>query len=69
MPDKKIVQSWHASDWPEGIYSKATWKFTPVPGGTRMVFTQSGVPEDQYEDVSQGWRDYYWEPMKEALKK
>jgi activator of HSP90 ATPase len=69
VPDKKIVQSWHASDWPEGVYSKAAWEFTPVAGGTRMLFTQSGVPEDQYESVSQGWRDYYWEPMKEALKK
>ena len=69
VPDKKIVQSWHASDWPEGVYSKATWEFTPVAGGTRMVFTQSGVPEEQYESVSQGWRDYYWEPMKEMLKK
>lgn len=69
VPDKKIVQSWRASDWPEGQYSKATWEFTPVIGGTRLFFTQSGVPEDQYAAVSQGWRDYYWEPMKQALGK
>ena len=37
--------------------------------GALLTFTQSGVPEEQYEDISQGWRDYYWEPMKELLGK
>jgi activator of HSP90 ATPase len=69
VPDTKIVQSWRGSDWPEGHYSKATWEFTPITGGTRMIFTQSGIPEDQYESIAQGWRDYYWSPMKEMLKK
>ena len=69
VPDKKIVQSWRGSDWPEGHYSKATWEFIPVAGGTRMIFTQSGVPEDQYDAVSGGWQDYYWTPMKEMLEK
>jgi activator of HSP90 ATPase len=68
-PDSKIVQSWRDSDWPDGHYSKATWVFSPIPGGTRMIFTQSGVPADQYESTAQGWRDYYWNPMKEMLKK
>ena len=69
IPDRKIVQSWRASDWPEGHYSRATWEFIPVESGTRMTFIQSGVPEDQYAAISQGWRDYYWVSMKEALKK
>jgi len=69
VPDKKIVQSWRGSDWTEGHYSRATWEFFPVAGGTRMIFTQSGVPDDQYESIAQGWRDYYWEPMKEMLQK
>jgi activator of HSP90 ATPase len=68
-PDKTIVQSWRVTDWPDGYYSTAKWVFSPVPGGTRMVFTQIGVPSDQYEATAQGWRDYYWEPMKEMLKK
>jgi activator of HSP90 ATPase len=69
VPDKKIVQSWRDSDWAVGHFSKATWSFSPTTGGTLMVFTQSGVPADQYEATSQGWRDYYWEPMKGMLKK
>ena len=67
--DKKIVQTWRAEDWPEGIFSEVTFAFTAAAGGTKLTFTQTGVPADQYEDVSQGWQDYYWTPMKEMLEK
>ncbi len=69
VPDVKIVQSWRLDDWPEGHYSRATFAFEEVGGKTRMTFTQNGVPEDVYEDVKQGWYDYYWNPMKEMLEK
>ncbi len=69
VPDQKIVQSWRYSDWPESHYSKATFSLKEVPGGTRLTFSQTGVPEEFYDDISQGWHDYYWEPMKEMLEK
>ncbi len=69
VPSRKIVQSWRYSDWPAGHYSKCTFTLTRVAGGTRLTFTQTGVPQDKYEDIRQGWRDYYWEPMKELLGK
>lgn len=69
VPDKKIVQSWRYSDWPEGHYSTVTFSLEDVEKGTRLTFTQNGVPDDKYEDVKQGWKDYYWGPMKEMLDK
>ena len=69
ITDEKIVQSWRGSDWLEGVYSRATFSMKTVAGGTRLLFTQSGVPEEYYEDVKQGWIDYYWQPMKEMLEK
>jgi activator of HSP90 ATPase len=69
VPDRKIVQSWRYSDWPEGHYSKATFVLEEIKGATKLSFTQTEVPEELYEDVSQGWRDYYWSPMKEMLEK
>jgi activator of HSP90 ATPase len=69
VPDQKIVQSWRYSDWPEGHYSKITFLLKEIPKRTQLTFTQSGVPEEHYEDIAQGWRDYYWEPMKEMLEK
>lgn len=69
IPDQKIVQAWHASDWPEGHMSTVTFVFMPVPNGTHLNFTHSDVPDDQYEDIKQGWVDNYWEPMKRMLEK
>jgi len=69
VPDKKIVQSWRANDWPEGHYSQAIFALKETPGGTNLTFTQTGVPEDQHDAISQGWRDYYWAPLKEMLEK
>ena len=68
-PDSKIVQSWRASDWPEGHYSNAQYLLKEGPGGTSLTFTQTGVPEEFYEDIKHGWHDYYWTPMKEMLEK
>ncbi len=67
VPDEKIVQAWHASEWPEGHMSRVTFKLAPVPGGTRLTFTHSGVPDPFVEDIRQGWIDSYWEPMKAML--
>ena len=69
VPDKKIVQKWRAEDWPEKHYSKATFALKEVAGGTTLTFTQTDVPEEFTDDVSQGWRDYYWSPLKEMLEK
>jgi activator of HSP90 ATPase len=46
VPDKKIVQTWRASDWPEGHYSKVDFSLKEIPGGTRLTFTQTGVPAE-----------------------
>ena len=69
VQDKKIVQSWRAIDWLEGHYSQVTFSLKESGDGTQLTFTQTGVPEDQYEDIYQGWWDYYWNPMKEMLEK
>lgn len=69
VPDQKIVQSWRASDWPEKHYSTVTFALKELNSGTRLTFTQTGVPEEFYEEIKQGWHDYYWNPMKQLLEK
>ena len=68
VPDRKIVQSWRYSDWPEGHFSRATFSLKEVPGGTRLSFIQTGIPEQFAGDIAQGWREYYWGPLKEMLE-
>jgi activator of HSP90 ATPase len=67
VPNRKIVQSWRGSDWTEGHYSKATFALARVKGGTRLTFTQSGIPEDQVEPIKEGWKEHYWDKMKALL--
>lgn len=67
--DKKIVQTWTSEDFPEGHYSEATFEFKENKAGTKLVFTQKNVPDENYEDISSGWEEYYWEPLKAMLEK
>jgi activator of HSP90 ATPase len=69
VPGRRIVQSWRASDWPEGVYSTVRFEFTKIKSGTRMSFTQSGIPEEFVQDIKKGWKDFYWAPMKGMLDK
>jgi activator of HSP90 ATPase len=68
VPDEKIVQSWRASDWPEGIYSQVTFQLEKTVNGTRLTFTQTGVPEDEYESIDEGWKEHYWKKMRRMLE-
>ena len=70
IPDAKIVQSWRGSDegWEPDHYSTATFSLEAIDGGTRLTLVQTGVPEKSFEDISEGWRTYYWTPMKQMLE-
>ncbi len=69
VADKKIVQAWRCEmkGWPADHFSKATFALSKTKTGTKLAFTHSGVPTACVKDITQGWRDYYWKPMKEML--
>jgi activator of HSP90 ATPase len=68
--NKKIVQSWRGTEWPAGHYSKITFSLASAgKGKTKLTFTQSGIPESEFDGVKQGWIDYYWTPLAKMLEK
>lgn len=67
--DRRIVQSWRANNWPQGVYSKATFAFAKAPGGTRVTLTQTGVPSVFYDEIATGWRSYYWGSLRKTFAK
>lgn len=69
VPGKKIIQSWRASDWPEGINSMVTFVLNPKENGTQLEFTHEGVPPEFSKEIEEGWEDYYWKPLVRYLKK
>jgi len=68
IENKKIVQKWRASDWPLKHSSIVTFTLEPLGTGTRLTFSQIGVPQEQYKDLDQGWNENYWQKMKSYLK-
>lgn len=67
VADTKIVQTWRADEWPAGAESVCTYVFSAVPTGTKITFTQTGVPKEFVKNVGQGWREYYWEPLQKLF--
>ena len=68
VPDKRIVQAWRGTDWPDGHYSLVFFSLDKVREGTRLTFIQIGVPEKELKGISAGWREFYWKPMKKMLE-
>jgi activator of HSP90 ATPase len=69
VKDKKIVQTWRGADWPEGHYSTITFALKQKEKETMLDFTQTEIPEDLYDDVKQGWIDWYWNKLKAYVVK
>ena len=67
--DKKIVQTWRASDWPDDHFSKVTFALSKTASGTKIVFTQTDVPEKQARSIAKGWTEFYWNPLRTYLEK
>lgn len=56
--DKKIVQLWKPEEgdcWPSDHYSKTTFALKAEKGGTRLTFSQSGVPVECGDRFDIGW--------------
>jgi uncharacterized protein YndB with AHSA1/START domain len=67
VPGRKIVQAWRATGWWPDHYSIATFDITRVKGGTKLRFTQIGIPPHRYSGHYRGWIETYWTPMKEIF--
>ncbi|MGA8275911.1 MAG: SRPBCC domain-containing protein [Thermoplasmata archaeon] len=66
--DHRIVLAWRSTGWPQGHFSIADFLLTKVGGGTRLEFSQFGIPTSDFADISDGWRQYYWAPLKSYLE-
>ena len=56
--DKKIVQQWYFGDQEEP--SIVTIKLHPHKQGTSAELVHTNIPDDDYEDIVEGWKDAYF---------
>lgn len=65
--NKIIEQDWYGGNWPQP--SKVRFEFESDGEKTKITLTQANIPDEELNDIDDGWRQYYLGPMKEYLEK
>ena len=62
---KRILHEWTTTEWPEG-YPPSLLELTLKARGekTELTMVHSRVPKEQVDYYAEGWKEYYWEPMR-----
>ena len=63
---KRILHEWKTTEWPEG-YPPSLLELTLKAKGkkTELTMVHSKVPEEQADYYAEGWKEFYWDPLKE----
>jgi activator of HSP90 ATPase len=59
--------NWRNKRWPEGYFSVATLEFEEREDDTLLKLTQTGVPANFYENTEDGWRNFYWNAIRQKF--
>lgn len=57
VTDKKVVQEWFFGDQTEK--SLVTINIAPDGENSLVIVEHSNIPDDDFADISEGWREYY----------
>jgi activator of HSP90 ATPase len=64
-PFHRIMQAWRTTEFSENDEDSILEILFDSPGNkTRMILKHSNIPEGQGEDYKQGWKEFYFKPMK-----
>lgn len=69
-PNKRIVQAWRTSDFPEGSPdSRIEITLEQVDASTKVTIKHTNIPAGQGPEFKDGWDEFYFQPMKAYFKK
>lgn len=68
IPEKILEQDWYGHDHPERKY-KVTFTLNLDGAATAVHLLHADVPDEEVKDFENGWRDYYFNPMKKLLER
>ena len=66
-PSKKITQAWRGKDWKAGDWSLVVYNLKKKGSKTELTFEQHGIPNEHVTHIKKGWKDHYWDRMKEYI--
>ena len=65
-----IVQAWRTTEFPDS--APDSWLeliLEDTPEGCYLILNQKKLPEDQVESYTDGWQEYYLEPLQKYFAK
>jgi len=69
-PSHRITQRWRTTDFPTNASdSLLEIILEETHTGTKITLKHTNIPEGQAEQYRDGWREFYFEPMKRYFKK
>lgn len=67
IPRAKLVQEWFSGKWDKP--STVTFILKKEHEVTNIVLVQKNIPDNEVKSIEQGWKDFYFGPMKDFLEK
>lgn len=68
VPNKILEQDWYGHDITEQLY-KVSFLLSSKNGITTINLIHADIPDDEIKDYEDGWKDYYFDPIKKLLEK
>ncbi len=62
----KLTQEWYSGKWPKP--SVVTFNLTADDNGTRVDLDQHDIPDEELDDIADGWKTYYMGEIKKMLE-
>lgn len=63
IPSQRIVQAWRPTHWSPGVYSVVRFELKPNGAATLVVLDHTGFPAGEFDHLTSGWRQHYWEGL------
>jgi activator of HSP90 ATPase len=67
IPDERIVLAWRVAYWELGVYSIVRFDFAEPGPETKILFAHTGFPQGDAENLLNGWKLHYWQPLEKFL--
>jgi uncharacterized protein YndB with AHSA1/START domain len=66
IPNQQLVQEWYFGDSEE--QSIVTINLSPHKLGTKINLEHTNVPDEEAEEFTRGWNEYYWGAILDFFK-
>jgi len=67
IKERELIQEWQEKEWKKP--SLVTFKLIKKAENTELILIHKNIPDDKFDDIGAGWKDYYLGLLKDYLEK